>query len=129
MEFPELEGLKEEKTRSYNRFEAHGKEFIDVFDSGIPEIESLWTSADEIYEASDVERKVFTEESGNRIFTSIYNLLCDADILTAFHNSQPYEINTEEYDKEKLIEAWEHVSGEKYEDLLETETFYESLKD
>lgn len=135
MSFPELEALEEEKKRSYDRFEEHGEEFIDVFDDGVPKIESHWTSAEEIYEASDESREVFDEKSGNRIFTSIYNLLCDAEILEAFHNSPPYEINTEKYDKQTLVNAWEQISGENYghegneEAVLKTKDLYETLKD
>lgn len=138
MEFPELDRLKEEKEKSYGRFERHGEEFIDVFDDGIPEIESKWASAEEIYEASDVEREPFTEETGNRTFVTIYNLLCEADLLEAFHDSPQYEIDTDNYDKKTLIHAWEHVSGKTYgeeddgepeKDILEADELYESLKE
>ena len=135
-EFSELDDLKKEKKRSYERFKEHGEAFIDVMDEGVPEVEDLWASADQIYEASDVEKTVFSEESGNRTFTSIYNILCDAEILTAFHDSAPYEIKTTDYDSETLVKAWEHVSGEEYGEDTETEDnvlgaqdLYESLKD
>jgi hypothetical protein len=71
MKLSKLEGLEEEKKLNYERFQRHGEEFIDVFDDGIPEIDSKWASADEIYEASDVEREAFSEASGNGIFASI----------------------------------------------------------
>ncbi|MFB6158979.1 MAG: hypothetical protein ABEJ95_04980 [Candidatus Nanohalobium sp.] len=135
MKFPELERLKEEKQRSYERFERHGDDFIDVMDDGVPEIDSKWASSDDIYEASDVKRKAFLEASGNRVFASIYNLLCEAEILDAFNNSPQYDINTNNYDTDTLIEAWEEVSGETYEeddqevDVLKTDNLYQALKE
>lgn len=140
MDFTELNEMEEERTRSYNRFQEHGKDFIDVILSGMPELEGRWVSADEILEASNEEKGSFNETGGNRIFTSIYNLLCHVDILPAFHNSPPYEINKAQYDSDPVIEAWEHVSGEDYvrpenKDNraraleLNTNSLYEQLKD
>jgi hypothetical protein len=113
-EFTELDKMQEERTRSYERFERHGDDFIDVMLSGVPKLDDTWISAEQILEASEEEKGVFNETEGNRIFTSIYNLLCDVEILTAFHNSPPYEINREQYDLDPVINAWEHVSGEGY---------------
>lgn len=132
--------MQEERTRSYERFERHGDDFIDVMLSGVPELQDTWISAEQILEASEEEKGSFNETGGNRIFTSIYNLLCDIDILTAFHNSPPYEINRAQYDSQPVIESWEHVSGEEYvrpDDRKgrseapspDTEDLYEQLKE
>lgn len=111
-----LDQLQEQKTLSYERFEEHGKAFIDVMSDGITEIEDeVWASADDILEASDEEKANFKENSGNRIFTSIYNLLCDAEILPAFHDSPPYDIQVSSYEEDDVVDAWEYVSGEEYE--------------
>jgi hypothetical protein len=135
-EFTELDKMQEERTRSYERFERHGDDFLDVMLSGVPKLEDTWISAEQILEASEEEKGSFNETGGNRIFTSIYNLLCDVEILPAFHNSPPYEINRAQYDPGPVIEAWEHVSGEEYvwpesregAPSLE-ESLYQQLKD
>lgn len=137
MDFTELDRMQDERTRSYNRFEEHGDDFIDVMLSGMPQLEDTWVSADEILEASNEEKESFKETGGNRMFTSIYNLLCHVEILPAFHDSPPYEINTGQYDSNEVIEAWEYVSGEEYsrpdEDSIkavdpEIDDLYEELK-
>jgi hypothetical protein len=111
-----LDQLEEQKTLSYDRFEEHGKAFIDVMEDGISELEDeVWVSADEVLEASDRDKPSFQEGSGNRIFTSIYNLLCDAEVMPAFHDSPPYDIHVSSYENEDVIEAWEYVSGGEYE--------------
>lgn len=118
-----LDTLQEKKTRSYDRFEEHGKAFIDVMSDGVPELEDeVWISADEILEASEKNKADFKETSGNRVFTSIYNLLCDVEILSAFHDSPPYEIRPNSYDEEEVIDAWEYVSGDEYHDEQEEDT-------
>ena len=104
-EFKELDQMQDERSKSYSRFEEYGDDFIDVMISGIPALENTWVSANQILEASDEEKSVFQEKGGNRIFTSIYNLLCDANLLPAFHDSPPYEINTQQYESETIIEA------------------------
>jgi len=44
-----LDQLQEQKTLSYDRFEEHGKAFIDVMEDGISELEDeVWVSADEV---------------------------------------------------------------------------------
>lgn len=113
-EFKKLDQMQDERSKSYSRFEEYGDDFIDVMVSGIPALENTWVSANQILEASDEEKGVFQEKGGNRIFTSIYNLLCDANLLPAFHDSPPYEINTQQYESETIIEAWKDVSGEEY---------------
>ena len=61
-------------------------------EDGISELEDeVWVSADEVLEASDRDKPSFQEGSGNRIFTSIYNLLCDAEVMPAFHDSPAYD--------------------------------------
>lgn len=118
-----LDNLETQKSRSYERFEEHGNDFIDVIGSAIPELEDeVWVSADDLLEASDEEKKSFQEASGNRIFTSIYNLLCDAEILSAFHDSPPYEIKPSSYEEQDVIDAWEYVSGEEYETAEEQDS-------
>jgi hypothetical protein len=136
-----LDHLNEEKSLSYDRFDEHGEEFIDVMTDGVSELENeVWVSADEILEASGEEKRVFNEAYGNRIFTSIYNLLCDAEVLHAFHDSPTYEIQPSEYSEEDVIEAWEYVSGEEYGEEEEVdnledkppekvENLYHELKD
>ena len=136
-----LDELEDEKSLSYSRFKQHGKDFIEVVSDGIPETEALWVSADEIYEASDADKSSFEEGSEHRVFTSIYNLLCDAEVLDAFHDSEPYEINSSTYEEKPLIEAWKYVSGESFyeedEEGLEIEDrppeevddLYQELKD
>lgn len=114
-EFAELDRMQEERTKSYDRFEDHGDDFIDVMLSGIPETESLWISSDDILEASEEQKGEFNGNGGTLVFNSIYNLLCNIEILPAFHDSPPYQINSQQYDPEKIIEAWEHVSGEEYQ--------------
>lgn len=110
-----LDQLQEEKSLSYDRFEEHGEEFIDVMSDGVSRLEEeVWVSANEILEASEEEKGSFREASGNRVFTSIYNLLCDAEIIPAFHDSAPYEIRPSGYEEKDVIEAWEYVSGEEY---------------
>ena len=135
-EFKELDQMQRERSKSYSRFEEYGDDFIDVMVSGIPALENTWVSANQILEASDEEKGVFQEKGGNRIFTSIYNLLCDANLLPAFHDSPPYEINTQQYESETIIEAWKDVSGEEYSrpeerngSLNLEESLYQQLKD
>lgn len=139
-----LDRLEEEKGLSYERFEEHGEAFIDVMSDGVAELEEeMWISADEILEASEEDKSSFKEASGNRTFTSIYNLLCDAEILPAFHDSPPYEIKQCGYEEKNVIQAWEYVSGEEYsreedeEEKVEieerppetVENLYQELKD
>lgn len=136
-----LDEKEENEPKRYKRFEEYGDDFIQVMDSGIPEIDSKWASADEIFEASDADKRSFNENTGHRRFTTIYNLMCDIGLLTAFHNSPAYDIDTEEYETQPLIDAWEYVSGEEYaEDMEETEpnlgapelntdNLYEELRD
>lgn len=136
-----LDRLEAEKSRSYGRFEEHGEAFIEVMSDGVPQIDHLWASADEIYEASDVDKSDFREGSGNRVFTSIYNILCDAEVLDAFHDSEPYEINTSTYEDSDIVEAWEYVSGDNFDkkeddvreleekDPHEVDNLYHELKD
>jgi hypothetical protein len=135
-EFKKLDQMQRERSKSYSRFEEYGEDYIDVMSSGIPALENTWVSANQILEASDEEKSVFQEKGGNRIFTSIYNLLCDANLLPAFHDSPPYEINTQQYESETIIEAWKDVSGEEYSRPEERngsfnleESLYQQLKD
>jgi len=125
----ELDRMKEERTLSYERFEDYGNSFLRILDDGMESLEDPWVSAEEILEASDADKSPFREETGNRKFVSIYNLLCHVDILPAFHDSEPYEISTAKYDKEPVVEAWEHVTGNTYGDEEGPQTLYENIRE
>jgi len=134
-----LDAMEEEKPRSYRRFEEYGEDFIRVIDDGISNVSGRWTSANEILGASDAEKRSINRVEGK--FASIYNLLCDVDLLSAFNDSPAYNIDMFQYEKETLVEAWEYVSGEEFEELeeyeepdvnpppLETEDMYQELMD
>ncbi len=137
----ELERREETETVRYRRFVEYGDQFIDVMDSGISNLDSKWVTGDEIFEEADTKETAFGGTE-NYKFSTIYNLMCDLKILEPFNNSPEYTMDTDKYDKNELIKAWEHVSGEEYgEDEddkfrneavspdLDTDELYDDLKD
>lgn len=112
--YEKLDKLEEEPDERYKDFVNYGKNFVRVMENSIPAIENKWADTEDILEEAD---KVydFTGTGGERKFAGIYNLLVEIDLFTTSQRSSPYHINTEEFDRELLVNSWEYASGEDFD--------------